>query len=222
MRGTELKDVEKAKIITWCEENVPIKLIAARISRGLTSVKKVIRQSKLVEHGTVPKVSPCSGRARKTTSATDRLIKRILNDNPWLSAAELNLLGNVSVRTIQNRLLKELDLPSRCAAQKPLLTKEMIRKRLQFGRRYRNWTKEQLAKVMWSAERNFSLVQKGRKRVRRPSFSGGKGRGSLYFLPKNKNNECDLYLNVVEEKMLPVFEIHEANLFMLDNAPCHT
>jgi transposase len=33
---------------------------------------------------------------------------------------------------------------------------------------------------------------------------------------------ADLYLNVLEENMLPVFEIHEANLFMHDNAPCHT
>jgi hypothetical protein len=91
-----------------------------------------------------------------------------------LSAAELKdnhpkLLGNVSVQTIQNRLQKELDQPSRCAAQKPLLTKEMVRKHLQFARRYRNWTKEQWAKVVWSDESNFSLVQKGRKHVRRPS-----------------------------------------------------
>jgi transposase len=91
------------------------------------------------------------------------------------------------------------------------------------------------------------VVHLGQQRVRRPStasrfdtkytqktikhpasvmvwacFSGARGRGSLYFLPKSKTMNSEVYLNVLEEKLLPVFEIHEATMFMHDNAPCHT
>ena len=39
------------------------------------------------------------------------------------------------------------------------------------------------------------------------SFSGEKGRGGLYFLPKNKKMNADLYRNVLEEHMLNFFRI---------------
>jgi hypothetical protein len=98
----------------------------------IDSCKKVLRQARL-QPGIIPKVSPHSGKPRKTTDVTDRLIKREATDNPWITASELKenhpgLLCNVSIRTIQHRLQRELDLPSKCAVQKPLLTKQMVRK----------------------------------------------------------------------------------------------
>ena len=40
------------------------------------------------------------------------------------------------------------------------------------------------------------------------SFSLEKGRGGLYFLPKNKKMNADLYLEVLEKDMLKFFLIH--------------
>ena len=52
-------------------------------------------------------------------------------------------------------------------------------------------------------------------------FSGEKGRGGLYFLPKNKKMNAELYLQVLEEHMLNFYHIYSSEVFMHDSAPCH-
>ena len=69
-------------------------------------------------------------------------MKREILKNPFMSATELkknnpNLLHDVSIRTIQHRLQKELRLPAHRASKKPLLTMKMRGKRMQFARKYR-------------------------------------------------------------------------------------
>ena len=60
-------------------------------------------------------------------------------------------------------------MPARRAAKKPLLTKAMKKKRLDFCRKYKDWTSEQWQKVMFSDESTFRLVRGNSKIVRRPS-----------------------------------------------------
>jgi hypothetical protein len=103
-----------------------------------------------------------------------------------------------------------MGLPSRRAAKKPLLTEAMKLKRLAFAKKYRSWTASEWRNVMYSDESTFSLVNSRSVTVRRGKqmnrykhrfvvktvkhsasvmvwacFSGKKGRGGLYFLPKN-------------------------------------
>ena len=52
-------------------------------------------------------------------------------------------------------------------------------------------------------------------------FSGEKGRGGLYFLPKNKKMNAELYLQVLEEYMLNFYHIHSSEVYIHDSAPCH-
>ena len=52
-------------------------------------------------------------------------------------------------------------------------------------------------------------------------FSGEKGRGDQYFLPKNKKMTAELYLQVLEEHMLNFYHIHGSVVFMHDSALCH-
>ena len=40
------------------------------------------------------------------------------------------------------------------------------------------------------------------------AFSGNKGRGGLYFLPKNVTMRGDNYLRVLDQHMLPFWDIH--------------
>lgn len=252
MRGTELSAVEKARIIAWRDENVTIKDICARSARGKTSVMKVLSEAKGLPPGGLPVRKPRSGRPRSTSKGTDKLIKREVLKNPRLTAAELknihpDVLRNVSVRTIQHRLQRDLDMPCRIAAQKPLLTARMVKQRMCFARQYKDWTPAQWSKVLWSDESTFSIILKGRQRVRRPSsssrfdprftqktvkhsdsvmvwgcFSGAKGRGTLFFLPKNKTMNAEQYILCLEEKLLNAYAIHEADFFMQDKAPCHS
>ena len=53
------------------------------------------------------------------------------------------------------------------------------------------------------------------------SFSDNKGRGQIYFLPKNKKMNANFYVKVLEEHMLSFFRIHGSEVFMHASAPCH-
>lgn len=46
-------------------------------------------------------------------------------------------LKDVAVQTIQHRLQKDLKMPARCAAKKPILTEAMKKNWLQFCKKYK-------------------------------------------------------------------------------------
>ncbi|KAK4323716.1 hypothetical protein Pmani_005597 [Petrolisthes manimaculis] len=122
----------------------------------------------------------------------------------------------------------------------------MKKKRLLFCKRYRHWTPEQWKKLMFSDESTFRLVRMASKTVRRPSgvsrydpkyivktvkhpdsvmvwgsFSGYKGSGGLYFLPKNVTMKGANYIEVLRDHLLVPYDIHECEVFMQDSAPAH-
>ena len=128
-----------------------------------------------------------------------------------------DLLSNVSVRTIQHRLQKELGLPSLTSAKKPLINDRMKGQRLAFAKKHAHLTPTQWKKVMLSDESTFQVFRVGSTKVRRTSssnrydprytvptvkypqsvmvwgaFSGDKGTAGLLFLPKNvmMNGDC--------------------------------
>jgi transposase len=154
--------------------------------------------------------------------------------------------SEISVRRIQEVLKKELGLPSRVAAKKPMLTEKMVKKRLAFCRKFKHWKEKDWRKVMYSDESTFRLVNSRGAKVRRPStvsrykhrytiptvkhsasvmvwgcFSGSKGRGGLYFLPQNTTMNGQRYKNVLENHLLPFMRIHGSSWFLQDGAPCH-
>ena len=156
-----------------------------------------------------------------------------------LKKKHIQLLQNVSVRTIQHRLQKDLKMPCCRVAKKPLLTKAMMKKRVSFCKKYMHWTMADWRKVVFSDESTFRLVRGGYKLLRRPqgvsryaskytiktvkhpesvmvwgAFSGNKGRGGLYFLPKNVTMRGDNYLKVLDQHMLPFWDIHQCNQFV--------
>ena len=52
-------------------------------------------------------------------------------------------LSYISVRSIQDTLQNELNLPSRRPAKKPMLTDAIKQKRLKFAQDHLNWTVEE-------------------------------------------------------------------------------
>ena len=101
-------------------------------------------------------------------------------------------------------------------------------------------------KVMFYKESTSRLVLRGNKLVHRPSgvsrydsryiiktvkhpksvmvwgdFSGDKGRGGLYFIPKKVTMRGDSYLRVLDHHMLPFWNIRRCNHFMQDSDPVH-
>jgi hypothetical protein len=175
---------------------------------------------------------------------------RYVNANPFKTAKQLKkeVFGwsNVSVRMIQHVLQKELNLPSRVAAKKPLLTKLMIKKRLKFCSKYQHWKESDWDSVMFSDESTFRVLNSRGTTVRRPRtidryrqkytvstvkhspsvmvwgcFSGIRGRGGLYFLRKNEMMNGKCYISVLENHLLPFMRIHRCKWFLQDGAPCH-
>ena len=74
----------------------------------------------------IPATKSRFGRPPKTTKHTDDLLWKELRKNHHLRASKLKQmhpdhLGNVSVRCIQHSLQKDLNIPSRCVASKPLV-----------------------------------------------------------------------------------------------------
>ena len=53
------------------------------------------------------------------------------------------------------------------------------------------------------------------------AFSGTQGRGGLYFLPKNVTMRGSNYLQVLQNHLLPFWDIHQPTHFMHDGAPEH-
>ena len=145
MLGKYTSSEEKARILAWRQEKVFIKEIYARSRRAKSTVMKLLASAKGLPPNKVPKHRFGGGRKKKTSNATDTLIKWEVQKNPRLTALEFKnlhpeLLENVAVHTIQHRLQKGLGLPSRKAAKKPLLTERMKKQRIAFAKKYSTFT----------------------------------------------------------------------------------
>ena len=251
MGRKKLQMNEKSRALTLLEKGDSVIAVAKDIGVSREAIYQLKRSATALPTGTVPGRKSGSGAPKKTTPRTDKLLKRQVMSNPSITAVELKnkyseLLQNVATRTIRHRLQKDLGLPSRRAAKKPMLTRTMKKKRLNFCKKYADWSSESWKKVMFSDESTFRLVRGGSKIIRRPrnvsrydpkftvktvkhpesvmvwgAFSGNMGRAGLYFLPKNETMKGSNYIKVLEEYLLPFWNIHDCEYFMHDGAPAH-
>lgn len=132
------------------------------------TVSKII--SRFNQRGHLDKL-PKFGRPRKTTLWMDRRIKRISQNDPWLSAprivAEIPEI-QVGKRTVQRRLVESKQF-SRRPTKKPLISRQNRQNRLAFARRHLTWTPEHWKKVLFSDESRYMIFNSdGMRRVRRP------------------------------------------------------
>lgn len=165
---------ENARILAWRQEKVPIKEICRRTGQAKSTVMLLLAAARDLPPNVVPPRKPYPGCPRKTSKATDHLLVRELHKNPCLTASQLKtshptLLKDVSIRCIQRCLQKDLPLPIRRAACKPLLTDRMKKARLNFAKKYIHWTADDWKKVMWSDESPFQCIQGRSTTVRWPS-----------------------------------------------------
>lgn len=133
---------------------------------------------------------PKSGRPKKMSKKSVRLLKRISSNNPFMSSNQLKVeletsgMCSVSSRTIRRRLVDE-KLFSRRPAKKPLLSKRNRLARLEFARQHIHWTKADWKRVCWSDESKFNIFNSdGIQYVRRPA---GKRLDPKYTKPTVKH-----------------------------------
>ena len=117
----------------------------------------------LLPQNVIPANKPRSGRPPKTSKHTDGVQSQELHRKHHLSASELKEMhqdhvGNVSIRCIEQRLKRDLMVPSHRAASKTLLIPRKRKKRLQFTLRYLLGSVDDMKKVVWSDESTIQCI----------------------------------------------------------------
>ncbi len=152
----KIKDIspeEKTRMQCWLHKGVKNTEIAARLGRhpGMLT----------------PKTPPTPAKCRPGPKGeeTARMVNRqalYVKRNSFKTGCELRNeefgWSHVLVRRIPENLLKKLYLPFCVAAEKPMLTTKILKKRLSFCKKYCSWTQEQWRRVMFSEESTFRLV----------------------------------------------------------------
>lgn len=113
-----------------------------------------------------------NGRSRISTDRDDRFLARRSLQDRFKPATKLKeeweKIGlNASVSTIRGRL-RAANLTGRVARKKPLLTITHKRRRLDFAKKHKSWSKEDWERVLWTDESPFSIFGEcGKNYVRR-------------------------------------------------------
>jgi transposase len=172
---TPLKIEEKARIMAWKEEGISSETIAQRLGRHRSSIDRLINRARGLKDGQIPERMGGSGRPRKVSKLVRGVIRRQIAKYPMMTAADLKSslpeLEDISERSIRRVIFKDLKMPSRSAAQKPLLTAAMKKKRLAFAKKYKDLTPDQWSRVMFSDESTFRCIRATKTKVRRPMGS---------------------------------------------------
>ncbi|MPC92640.1 hypothetical protein E2C01_087741 [Portunus trituberculatus] len=105
-------------------------LVAAELKITRRTIYKLKTPAENLHLGAVPARKPGSVAPRKMSPCTGKVLVRGVKEDPSITVISLkeehlNLLQNVSVRTIQHRLQKDLKLLALRAAKKQLLTEVM-------------------------------------------------------------------------------------------------
>lgn len=145
----ELTIAERSQIVLlstlgWSQVAIAKKMICSRCAVQFTL--KRYKETGSYEN------KPKTGQRRCTSERDDRILKRMAIRNRRKSSKELNSelwthhgvsISSVTVR----RRLKEVNLHGRVARRKPYLTAEHKKKRLNWARKYENWTIQEWSRL---------------------------------------------------------------------------
>ena len=137
-----------------------MKKICRRTKSARSSVMTFLAAARDLPQNVIPANKPRSGRPPKTSRHPDSVRRQELRRKHHLSASELNEMhqdhvGNISIRCIEQRLKKDLMIPSHRAASKTLLIARKRKKRFQFTLRYLLGSVDDMKNVVWSDESTF-------------------------------------------------------------------
>lgn len=236
---------KRGAIVALFELGLSYAQIASRLKISRSGVGKICK--KYQDSGSVDVGRRC-GRPRCTSVRDDSMIRRCAKVNPFTTTTEIKTLNpniRASCRTIRRRLSVEFGLKSRVAARKPLLTPKQCQKRLQFCKKFKNWTVDKWKNVIFSDESSFLQFGTYKKRVWRPALSRCKtkytvgtvkyppkqmiwgcmsasGRGSIHFIPPNETVTGAKYLDILRDHLKLSMRISRTTIFQQDGAPAHT
>ena len=130
-----------------------------------------------------------NGRKKIFTTRDQRTISRLIMTNKAKSAHDVkkqlnNAQGTVvSTRKVQ-RELKRIGFKAKKKIKKPLLTPKHRKQRLEFAKKYENWTFAEWSKVIWTDESKINLI--GSDGIRYVWKKAGEGISDRDFIPTVK------------------------------------
>lgn len=240
----------RMKIVTLHEHtDKTYRDIARIVGVSPATVSRVVKKKK--ETGCIsPKRKGKCGPKRKTTARDDAyLIRESVKDPRKTSDALKRDLGEkgieISSSTVRRRLL-EVGRKARRPVKKQLLTKVMKVKRYKWGLKYKNWTKEDWRKVLFSDESHFYVHGQRSQYVRRSEGEKVRdshidhfvkhpqkqmfwgcfsyyGVGALH--PVQGMMRSPQYIEVLQRRAVPELKKtfpDGSGVFQQDLAPCHT
>lgn len=188
-------------------------------------------------------VRPKSGAPRKTTPEEDNVLQNLSNNSPFDSSTKLLTATNLAVckQTVIARL-REAGIYCRRPAHVVYFTEEHAQRRMDFAIQnlYFDWTD-----VVFSDEKTFRSNQNSKTLVYRPvntrynrefvvpdktsgrvtatywAWMSSHGPGD--FIPINGRLTAPLYINLLEEHILPLAYANGGHIVLVqDNSPIHT
>ncbi|KRT83032.1 hypothetical protein AMK59_4117 [Oryctes borbonicus] len=167
-RGLTMAD--SGQIVLLSAQGLTQSAISKKINCSRCAVQTTLKRNKETEGY---KNRPKSGRKRRITARTDRLLERMALQDRRKSSKELSselwtrygvFLTPSAVRT----RLKAANLQGRIARKKPHLTPTHRKKRMEWAKKYTHWTEEEWLRAIFSDESNIELFGRpGAQFVRR-------------------------------------------------------
>ena len=149
-RRTEMTDYDKGRIDAYHDMDLNSTEIGTKVDRAPSTIRSYLKKRRTHGYQNLPR----SGRPSKISERGFRMLKRYVRRNRThnYKTVQANTLSNVSIRTIRRKLRKVLNMRKWLAKNRPRLTEEHARKRLQWAEKVKDWTAEDWAKVGWSDE----------------------------------------------------------------------
>ena len=250
-----LKPTDVAKVAALSKAGHDNRFISNQTGIKMRTVQRWILKLRDSPDGELPLHRPRSGRPKKTSQRTLNIIRRQVEANPTLTSRVIkntnpDILGNVTLRTVQRILHHGLGYTKRTARNKPLVTYKQRIKRLEFARKHMHWNLRQWKNIIWSDESMFTVSTNNAKKVyMRPDSDpfdpkytyktikhpdklmvwgcfNYRGVGKIVVLPRNQTMNKESYLELISTHLYDSFRKckvrFDKGIYMQDGATCHT
>jgi transposase len=151
----QISDRIKNDIISWLKQGKSLRATCKRFGVGKSTIQRISKQNKII--------SPSKGgRPRKLTKRQEKECAKKIVSGEVKSCTHLSKVlneeGTVNVsRFTVARALNKRGLKAGEKKKKPALSKKNIAARLEFAKKYQNWTKNDWERVIFSDESKINF-----------------------------------------------------------------
>ena len=142
---------KKSDIISCLQQGKSVEKVVAELGVGRSTVSRIKNISLPHRSNLKP------GRKKILSPTSERSIVRAICSGRHDTASQVqkDLTNNLGIKVSQTKVricLKHHCLKAAFTKQKPLLTKNHMKQRLEFAKRYQHWTLEDWKRVVWRDE----------------------------------------------------------------------